>query len=491
MGDLEQGPVNFFISYASADNVIAAALYEELKEIDKKRVHCFLDTQSIDSGVDWDEKLNQELKSADWLICVYTGEQSEFCGYEIGVFAEVNGLSQRSPQSRLVCLHDVQPPLPGVFRAYQNRLIVFPSPLTQSAGAAPFDEAAFYLRTPVAKFFSDVYKYKGLYVPTDASESQRQVQMLARQSNRITEAFKAARGSDILANTPTQLGMEVAVPGLPEVKLTRIPDEAIVGGTYESLGLFGLMPARVGKQLPESTWLALREVSATPSRPKPLWMEQLEKDMVKAATERALDGMEATFAAKDNRIFRTILARHIRYENGNHKFEVMFVQTLPRQFLGKHNTSMMLAGLVLASRFRFAYLEEPDVVAAKFADCLSLEAFEANCWQLRYDLDRLQHEAIEFGLLDPVAFVRAFGEENRGAAEQLMLQSATNRDELLKSLPLPGEHITDATRPGVKAIIGKYLGAVSTVNSSFLAMGVDVYRNEILAQLGHAGPAGW
>src|ERR1700688_1964601 len=212
MAEAQDGEVRFFISYASSDYGIAAALYEELREIDKKRVHCFLDTQSIDSGVGWEEQLTHELKQADWLICVYTGEQSEFCGYEIGVFAEANGVVHRSADSRLVCLHDVQPPLPlpAVFRSYQNRMFVFPP--TQKFATGTFDEAAFYARAPLSRFFEDIYKYKNLYLPGDASESARQGQTQGRQVKRLTEAFKAAGASDVWADTPTQLGVEIAVP---------------------------------------------------------------------------------------------------------------------------------------------------------------------------------------------------------------------------------------------------------------------------------------
>jgi len=488
MDETQEGPVRFFISYASADYEIASALFEELREIDKKRVHCFLDTQCIDSGVGWEEQLTRELKQADWLICVYTGEQSEFCGYEIGVFAEANNVSQRSADSRLVCLHDVQP-LPAVFRPYQNRMVVFP-PSSKSAPPAA-DEGSFYARAPLSRFFEDIYKYKNLYMPRDVSESARQVQTQARQIKRITDAFKAARAADVLADTPTQLGVEISVPGVPSGGLSRIPDEAVVRGTYESLGLLGLMPARIEGQLPETTWRAVREVSGTKFRATAPWMERLEKDMVNAANQMALDGVEATFSSRDQRIFRTILARHILYENGNHKFAVMFVQTLPRQFLGRTNTSMMLAGLVLASRFRFAYLEEPDSIAAKFADALPLEQFEANCWQLRYDLDRSQHEAIEFGLLDPLVFVKAFGEQNRALAEQLLSQSAGNRDQLLAELPQPGDHVTDAGRATVKAAIGRFLRSVEPINSRFLVTALDVFRSELVSQLEHQPKAGW
>jgi hypothetical protein len=480
--------VRFFISYANSDHEIAEALYDELVKIDRNRVKCFLDTQSIDSGVGWEDELNRELKRADWLVCVYTGEQSEFCGYEIGVFAEANGLKKPALDSRLVCLHDVPPPLPAVFRSYQNRLIQFPPrPVAET-----FDENAFFLRAPLAKFFADVYKYKDLYVPADAADSARQVETLGLQVRRITAAFKSARGSDVASNTSTQLGVEIAVPATPGLSLARIPDTAVLKGTYESLKLSGILPARAEGQLPETTWKALREAAGSQYRSTPPpWMEQLEQDMLAVANEKTFGAVEATFASKDQTIYRTILSRYIRYENGNHKFEVLFVPTLPRHFLGDQSTSMILAGLVLASRFRFAYLEEPDRIMSKFANTLDLDKFSANCWQIRYDLDRLQHEAVEFGLLDPETFVRAFGDGNRGVAEQLLLTSAKARDELLTVLPEPYVVVTAEARPAVKAAIGQYLRAVEPVNTDFLLMGLDIFRKEMARQTERSGKSGW
>jgi hypothetical protein len=55
--DRKDDRVNFFISYASGDRVVAAALRGALIEIDRNRVACFLDTETIESGTDWERNL--------------------------------------------------------------------------------------------------------------------------------------------------------------------------------------------------------------------------------------------------------------------------------------------------------------------------------------------------------------------------------------------------------------------------------------------------
>jgi TIR domain len=471
--------VRVFISHASSDNGIATALYEELTEIDRNRVECFLDTQTIESGKDWTKLLNDALATADWLFCIYTGDQSEFCGFEIGVFTTVHQSERDSQDDRLVCLHDVAT-IPAVFHSHQNRLVAFP-PKTGASGEQ-FDEAAFYLGSQVAKFLTDFYKYKGLYVARDAAASQRQLQTLIRQTKRITEAFKAARASDIQSDTPTQLGVDIFVSANPSAERTRIPDDAEVTGTFQSLGLFGLMPPMQNQRLPTATWSRVREACSTAFRTTALWMERLEKDMVDAANGRALSGLEATLSSKD-KVYRTILARHAIYENGSHKFSVLFVETLPRQFLGKQHTSLILAGLILASRFRFAYFEEPETIATKFGDTLSDQEFATNVWQLDYDLDRWRHEAMEFGLLDPVAFVKAFGDERKAFAEALLKTSSDSRDRLIARLPTLGEEIGPKNRADIKRAILDYFDTVEPVNRQFLTVALDVYRDAMLSEL--------
>jgi hypothetical protein len=272
--------VNIFISYASADAGIAAALFEELSEIDHNRVVCFLDTETIGSGRDWKKRLDSFLQSADWLVCVYTGEQSEFCGYEIGVFEQVNNLTSGGTESPVVCLHDV-PTLPTVFAAHQNRLVKFPP--DASTQNKQFNESDFYLHSPLAKFFSDLYAYKGLYVAKDASEAQRQAQTLLRQVKRITDAFKDARGSDIRADTPIKDQIDVQIDSSTVEPLIKIPDSAKVVGTYSSLALFGLRPPMQNKQLPVTTWRDLKQAGSSKYRTTAPWVECIEQDMLAAA----------------------------------------------------------------------------------------------------------------------------------------------------------------------------------------------------------------
>jgi hypothetical protein len=471
--------VNVFISYAKADHAIADALREEIIDLNRDRIDCFLDSKTIESGEGWEKRLESALQAADWLVCIYTGVQSEFCGYEVGVFTSGKALEKREEHTRLVCVHDV-PTYPTLFRSHQNRRVAYPP--EHLLPGETFDEKGFYEQSDLAKLFNDLSKFDGLYVPSDGAEYQRQTQAFTRKAKLVTEAFRISHGNDIRSDTPTQLGFEVIAPGKPGDPLERMPPNAMVKGTFATFSLFDMMPHMEGEQLPSISWAEIKSVGKLPSSGYLPWIERLERDMLNAANQRALIEPEATFRGKD-RTYRAILVRHILHWNGTHKFGIVFVETLPRQFVGDQNTSMILAGLVVASRFRFAYLEQPEKVAACFSDGLSLHEFEAYYRQFLYDLERIRQESMELGLLDQATFIKSFGPSRRGVAEGFLTTWKEARQKLEASLPPSNASITAATRQQVKEAILGYLKEVGAENSRFLQVALEAYTEELKEEL--------
>jgi hypothetical protein len=475
----EPSKVSVFISYAHNDDMIAQTLYNELIDVNRDRVNCFLDTRNIQSGRNFEDELDRALDQADWLVCIYTGEQSEYCGYEVGVFKKTRSISSGTNDDRLVCMHDVEI-VPGVFRNHQNHLVIFPPDRQLSV---TFDESSFYLSSPVASFFKNFYKYKNLYVPKDSDDAQRQLTKLIGQTRRITEAFKAGQRDDPVADTPTQLRIEVSIPCYPEERLTKVPGEAKITGTFHSLRLFGLMPHMHNKQLPVTSWGRLKqEVMNQNGGQTPLWIENIEQDMINAANGLALTGLEMSFGS-DGKMWRPILNRHILYKGGGHKFEIIFVETIPRQFLGAKTTSALLASIIMASRFRFAYFEEPDAPNIGFRSDLNDRLVDVRCRQLLYDVERLEHEAMEFGL-DNSSFLRAFGKENRALAESFMLNWEAAKQEFLSTVrPAAGSRV-DCSQESLKRAVDKFLQTVEHENRQFLLVAIDIYRSEMRRRLG-------
>jgi TIR domain len=470
--------VHVFISYARSDHVIAKALHDVLTDVNPDRVDCFLDTEKIGIGREWQPELLNALHCADWLICVYTGEQSEYCGYEIGIFSAKKKIGldkQTTTKAPLVCLHDVIK-LPEVFNPYRHVLVApFEDLIPDDANHGPND---------LVRFLDEFYAFHELRTGHGLEDQERRREQIYAHAEKISDAFRQARKKDAIEETFTQPRIELAIRGQDASNLKTIPADSEISADGVTLALFGLTlpqrPVASDSTFLKTTWGRIRETQA-PTGKRVLWMEKIEQDICDAARGDALKGMEVTFQS-GKKIYRPILARHTLYGDGSRTFYILLVETLPRRFLGHTNTSLLLAGLVQASRFRFAYLEEWDRYRhSRFDEAVPDQDFLIHCTQLRYDLERLEHEAAEYGLLDRKAFIEAYGDSNRAVAESFGETWDRAKSELLKILPSGGT-MTEP-RPQVRAAIIKFFREMAAENSRFIATTIDVYRGEILGQI--------
>jgi len=278
------------------------------------------------------------------------------------------------------------------------------------------------------------------------------------------------------------LNVEVKVLGKPNASLKTIPDDAQVSGTLESLGLFRLLPPLHVDQMPAASWAELKTACKSEYSAHIPWVERIERDMLNAANGISLGDSEASFISK-SKTYRAILTQRVLHWDGTSKFTIVFVETLPRKFVGDQNTSLILAGMIMASRFRFQYFEEPKRVEAKFDDKLPAPEFEGNYRQFLHDLERMREESMELGLLDPVAFIKSFGEGRQGIAESFLTNWKEARDELDRALPSITSGIGEPERKKIRPAILEFLRKVEPENVRFLQTALEAYREELAIQL--------
>jgi hypothetical protein len=480
--ELRPDLVNVFISYHHNDDMIAKELKKRLTKINTGRVRCFLDSEAIEAGTNWEATLLANLKKADWLVCVFTGEESDYCGYEVGVFCEAKGFSMsHNEESRIVCLHDVDR-YPEIFHAHQNYLISFPPERPQK----DYNETKFFRKSNVYKFLAFFYAYKNLYQSENAIESDAQSDSIIEDAKAITTAFREGRFSDVKAQNFIHPRIEIRIRdggGDDGANFKGIPEDSEVSADDTTFALFNLDLLKPTDASPAlASWKLLREAQLT-SHMSTSWMDKIERDAIEAAKGfvAAYSGSDINFQRGD-KIFRPILARHRLYYDGVRTFSVLFIETLPRQFLGKRTTSLLLAGLVLGSRFRFAYFEDRNTpYQTLFNDDVDNVEFAINCRQLRYDIERLEQESAEFGLLDREEFIKAFGDENKAVAEAF----TENWDRLKGALfeALPTREVQISQRPKVKAAVEKFFTAMERENAMFLQKAIAVYQKEMSNQL--------
>jgi TIR domain len=308
--------VHVFISYARNDHVIAKALHDVLTDVNPDRVDCFLDTENIGIGREWQPELLNALHCADWLICVYTGEQSEYCGYEIGIFSAKKKIGldkQTTTKAPLVCLHDVIK-LPEVFNPYRHVLV------------APFEDLTLddpnHGPNDLVRFLDEFYAFHELRTGHGLEDQERRREQIYAHAEKISDAFRQARKKDAIEETFTQPRIELAIRGPDATHLKTIPADAEISADGVTLALFGLTlpqrPVASDSTFLKTTWGRIRETQA-PTGKRVLWMEKIEQDICDAARGDALKGMEVTFQS-GKKIYRPILARHTLYGDGSRSF---------------------------------------------------------------------------------------------------------------------------------------------------------------------------
>lgn len=119
-----------FISYANQDTIVAHAIRDQLTLLAQHgegapSLKCFLDTESIEPGQKFEPVIKAALEDADWLIVVFTGDQSVYSGYEIGMYSILKPHADKPSNEKPVAwLHDVdKSKLPAVMNGYNTTLI--------------------------------------------------------------------------------------------------------------------------------------------------------------------------------------------------------------------------------------------------------------------------------------------------------------------------------------------------------------------------------
>jgi hypothetical protein len=283
-------------------------------------------------------------------------------------------------------------------------------------------EFDFYVDSPLAQFFEDFYQYPAEMplrrmlkrLPGGGSQLREMPNIateIADRVKRLTIKFQEARKNDPILEKFYQVRMEIDIRDpLPKNK-NDIPGRSTVTAMQDTFNLLGLSPDPDENGELKTTWEQMK-TSIEANNETFAWMDKVEDDILDAAHQRNLKRPELTFRAHDGQFYRPLLARQTIFGSGARKFSVIFVRTLPRKFVGDETTSALLVGLILASRFRFTFIEEAQQLMERLGDGVTDAEFQLSCRQLLYDIERMEQESSEFGMNSPDLFQQAFGPEN-------------------------------------------------------------------------------
>jgi hypothetical protein len=263
---------------------------------------------------------------------------------------------------------------------------------------------------------------------------------------------------------------------------TEIPGRSLITAAQDTFSLLGLSPDPDENGELKITWDQMKR-GLEANNETFAWMEKIEDDILDAAHQRNLRRPELTLRAHDGQFYRPLLSRQIIYGSGARKFSVIFVRTLPRKFVGDEKTSALLIGLILASRFRFTFIEAAKDLQDNLGDNVSEPEFQLTCRQMLYDIERMEQESSEFGLNNPDLFQQAFGPENYEIVNAFYEVWFPVRRELFTLIKQRLENPNAVPRECVREEVERFRNVLAPYNRRFLQMCLQRYTTYLQGQL--------
>jgi hypothetical protein len=464
---------NVFLSYSSEDLVIARALREALMLFDVDNIDVFHDAANIRSGANWRELLLKKLKECQWLIAVHTGEERtshSFPGWEVGVFETEH---QGDDRAKISCLYDTQA-LPELFAPTQNRRITVPS-------RQPDEKGDFYTGTELGSFLDDFAEAYRCFVPADRRKDALSIEGRKRPAAAsIILAFWSCQQNDIQTQAFPQHRITIRVERGFDLSgdAMRIPDDATVitnPSTNAAIGVESLYDEN--HHLKQYSWGELRQRIADWQDSNVDWMDHVNEVIIGYVRELNSGLESVSFRTRENKIFRAVLSRMVRYKSGAQEFEMELIESFPRAFRGDDRTSRLLIGLIFASRFRFVFLERSaDSYDAKL-NAASGPMFLAVARQLVRDIERTEQESAEFGLTRPELLIADFGPSHEEVVQLFFNQWKLAKDQLWAATTAFSKG--SGTEADVRTAFERFRSSLVSVSNEFIALSLDVYKKTL------------
>jgi hypothetical protein len=449
-------------------------------------LNCFLDTESIEPGRKYEPIIKAALGETDWLVVVFTGDQSVYCGYEIGMYSIMKSQGDKPAHEKPVaCLHDIdRSKLPALVEGYSTTQVSPVAPYLPEPPIENSPEVKLWWHSPVGQLLRTICHSKGLYTPTHRKNDPGQFQIdIAQAASKITKAFEDARQEDEVSETPVQAAVELTVFPPFGSGDQRIPGPSRLVASSRAFEILGLnVPHSLGaNEAPHVTWGELRQALSRPGRQNIPWMDRLETNIGLAAALKAPQPDDVTFrgAGRDARIYRAILTRHKLYKNGKRRFFILLVETFDRKFVGEPQTSMLLTALTLASRWRFTFFEQWHETLKQFDESRSDREFQDACRQLEYNMEWIENEGMELGADDSDKMVEAFGLQHKARVERFYTDFYTAKKKMKSRLPQTFDDLKPEVRAEAQAAIVDFLTATRGQNAEFLKLCVRTYAERI------------
>jgi hypothetical protein len=465
--------VPVFISYHGADIVLAKELSTTLEKLSGD-FSVFFDRTSISPSENFQVRIAQEIKKAEWFLIVCTGFPRRdadmlWSFYEAGQFrATLKDILVPEANKRIVCVFDSEPPdflseFQGVkVWGYQRTGPKIDMSTTLAKNNIQLDDSAIFNLLEKMLINAPGKPLRDVKAPA-AKE------MLREESQKLIRLFEAARPDDKIDEKSLQprISFELPLDG-------KMTINTQVRGYEKSLrDLFSI-------DAETTTWESLIKACCTPNGGKPAWLSDIEMavNTVMAGNWPANTGNKCILR---NAIYRVYAARYEIYKDGRRVIYIGFLPVTTRQFDLTRRSSTLLSSLILSIRFREQLI--PMAKSLKDEPTATVGELLRNFYRL---LVAIEIEARQFGLVvdsdvpdeSPVSAVFT-DKRKKKIIEDSIRKWAKDRktiEALFVDKPVNLDS-TEEARKCVTKIVG-ILNKITKVNADF----IELLAEELLIQ---------
>jgi len=483
--------ISIFISYPTENQKIAQAIEHALSQFDHGKFDVFLDRSRIEDGTELTQTIEAALERADYFIGIGPeANRSNFswCGFELGYFLATNKGRSRN----VLAIYNNE--IPNQFRAYKNVQVVSLDDKHRSElGSKVYGVEDCELYT----FFSRLSEELEKRIPASRrskyfEDAQRWAEKSAKD---VTDSYFNTLQEWVKSTWFPQKRIEVKTGNSAfwEKPLPKIPEDATV--TLETTTC-GVLDYAVPKEQPNvpMTWKDFEAVVRR--KTGGLNFTDMVTDVIMSALPYNAEALnDHFFLAPDEKSYRILLVMHRLYGNGNREFVINLVETLrPISGEGDRETSIITAAIMLASKYRFLFLEQDSRYGLGRIAQLTSGNSTISVRQMLKDMDRVHNEGSREGLGDESALIRLFGPaeefEVRALFEDFWPPLLAMKDAAGAFLEAPGDVTREAFAKTHKAFVER----TQAVNQRFISLCLARYQTIIETQPSRdrkaAGPEG-
>jgi hypothetical protein len=476
--DLPINNFTAFVSYPHEDAFAAAALKDVLISLDDKRIDIFVDESSISTGKNIGNFISAALEKSDWFIALGTDvlrQNFAWCGLELGMFMADKMQKGTLEKCPIACLYNGDVP-----ELFHDRLQVKMVSLREEHTTDLGPDIVPVAKSPVCKMLRDfAASYRTYYHIADAPVILAAHESWALQkASEVTDAYVVSLRSRIRNIWYPQKRIEINTSASKfwEMAGRSIPDDSEVAIDATVYGLFKIgMPS--GITVRNLKWRAFSdEVSREMGGPH---LEMIINAVVCSVLPNRDEAInDYTFVAPNGTRYRVILTRHVEYRDGRRSFSINLIETLGVQQSGDTGTTLLVSAIMLASRFRFLFLERSSEYSVDQVAKLESEQLVTRLKKLLREWKKINIEAADHGLADRSAIKRLLpGHEDE--IDDLFTHWWSWVDEFEAAAALHIEAPTVQSRDAFVRTYSKVQLATDKVNRRFIGLCLSAYEREI------------